>query len=166
MRASIVFVALLGLTAGPAFAQTPALDTPEKKTAYAIGQEIGKSLKNTGMPVDAAILIQSHQRDSDKPSKAARIFRPMSTISTHSAGVKLASVARGESDIYVNTYNGYHDWDICAGHVLVTEAGGKVTDLSGNPVAYGQADFVQPNGLFGTSGRIHAEVVRLWAKGE
>lgn len=60
MRASLVFVALLGLTA-PAFAQAPALDTPEKKTSYAIGQEIGKSLKGTGMPVDAIILAQSLQ---------------------------------------------------------------------------------------------------------
>ena len=61
MRASLVFVALLGLTF-PALAQTaPALDTPEKKTAYAIGQEIGKSLKSTGMPVDADILTQSLQ---------------------------------------------------------------------------------------------------------
>ncbi len=58
MRASFAFVALLGLTV-PAFAQTSTLDTPEKKTAYAIGQEIGRSLKSTGMPVDAATLTQS-----------------------------------------------------------------------------------------------------------
>jgi len=115
--------------------------------------------------VDASILIQSHSRDPGKLTRAARLFNPVGIISTHSAGVKLASVARGESDIYVNTYNGCHDWDICAGHILVTEAGGRVTDLSGEPLVYGQANFVQPNGLFGTSGRIHAEVVRLWATG-
>ena len=58
MRASLAFVALLGLTL-PAFAQAPVLDTPEKKTSYAIGQEIGKSLKSSGMTIDAAILSQS-----------------------------------------------------------------------------------------------------------
>lgn len=58
MRISLAFVALLGLTV-PAFAQVPTLDTPEKKTAYAIGQDIGQNLKNTGMPLDISILTQA-----------------------------------------------------------------------------------------------------------
>ncbi|MBC7446523.1 MAG: FKBP-type peptidyl-prolyl cis-trans isomerase [Hymenobacteraceae bacterium] len=58
MRASLAFVALLGLTI-PAFAQAPTLDTPEKKTSYAIGQQIGSGLKSTGMPVDLTILTQA-----------------------------------------------------------------------------------------------------------
>ena len=33
-------------------------------------------------------------------------------------------VARGEVDLYVNTYPNFSDWDICAGDMLVTEAGG------------------------------------------
>ena len=47
----------------------------------------------------------------------------------YSAGVKMAVVARGEADVYVNTYSNFSDWDICAGHILVTEAGGVVSGL-------------------------------------
>ena len=36
-------------------------------------------------------------------------------------------VARGEADVYPNTYEMFYDWDICAGHVILTEAGGTVT---------------------------------------
>ena len=51
---------------------------------------------------------------------------PARVIETYSAGLKLALVARGEADVYANTYEAFYDWDICAGHVLVTEAGGHV----------------------------------------
>ena len=65
-----LFVALLGLSAGPAFAQTPALDTPDKKAAYAIGQDIGQNLKKTGVTLDVGILTQSLQDAfAGKPSR-------------------------------------------------------------------------------------------------
>ena len=31
-----------------------------------------------------------------------------------------------------------NDWDLAAGHVLVTEAGGRVTTLDGQPIRYGE----------------------------
>ena len=39
----------------------------------------------------------------------------------------------------VNTYEAFHDWDICAGHILVTEAGGRVTGTGGQELQYGLA---------------------------
>ena len=80
-------------------------------------------------------------------------------IETYSGGVKLAIVARGEADVYANTYERFFDWDICAGHVLVTEAGGQVTDLSGGPIEYQAPDFAQTHGLLATNGRMHAEAI-------
>ena len=69
----------------------------------------------------------------------------------------MALVARGEADVYANTYDRFFDWDVCAGHVLVTEAGGQVTDLKGGAVKYQASDFGQSRGLLATNGRIHAE---------
>jgi 3'(2'), 5'-bisphosphate nucleotidase len=57
---------------------------------------------------------------------------------TYSAGVKLAMVARGEVEAYVSTYTGFHSWDVCAGQILVEQAGGSVTDLHGRPILYRQ----------------------------
>ena len=74
---------------------------------------------------------------------------------TYSAGLKLALVARGEVDLYVNTYAAFHDWDICAGHILVTEAGGRVTGLRGEELRYGTEGAWQRHGLLATNGLLH-----------
>lgn len=104
------------------------------------------------------ILTQSLSKPG-QPTKPVQKLNPKGVIETYSGGVKLAIVARGEADLYANTYEAFADWDICAGHVLVTEAGGQVTDLAGNPIEYQGEGFLQKRGLLATNGRIHAEAV-------
>src|SRR5438270_417511 len=77
------------------------------------------------------------RRPANVPSRQAVALQPARVEQTHSAGVKLARVARGEADIYVNHYPNFHDWDICAGHILVVEAGGRATGLKGQAIRYG-----------------------------
>ncbi|MBI1915026.1 MAG: inositol monophosphatase [Planctomycetes bacterium] len=103
----------------------------------------------------SATLIQSHSRSPKEPSWPAKALRPAQVVETYSAGVKLARVARGEADLYVNTYPSFHDWDICAGHVLVEEAGGRVTGLAGEELCYGLPGAIQCRGLLGTNGVLH-----------
>ena len=116
--------------------------------------------------LDQATLTQSHSRDPAVPSRAARALRPARVRETYSAGVKLALVARGEADVYVNTYPAFHDWDVCAGHILVDEAGGAVTTLAGRPLRYGQPGAAQHGGLLATNAALHAAAVERWAAGE
>ena len=71
----------------------------------------------------------------------------------------MAIVARGEGDLYANNYPAFHDWDICAGHILVEEAGGKLTDFSGNPVLYGAPGFKQTKGMLATNGHLHSSAL-------
>lgn len=108
------------------------------------------------------VLVQSWSKPGVE-SKPVAAVRPAKVVETYSGGVKLAMVARGEADVYANTYEAFFDWDICAGHVLVTEAGGRVTDLAGGPIAYSAADFSQRKGLLATNGRLHDEVLKRLA---
>ena len=80
-------------------------------------------------------------------------------VESYSAGIKLALVARGEADIYVNDYDQFHDWDIAAGHVLVSEAGGTVTDFRGQRLRYGLPGAWQSNGLAATNGHLHEDTL-------
>jgi len=105
---------------------------------------------------EAATLVQSRSRPGAAPSPAARALSPRRIDETHSAGVKLARVARGEADVYVNDYTGFSDWDIAAGHVLVTEAGGKVCGVRGEVIRYGGEGNVQRHGLLASSAALHA----------
>lgn len=107
-----------------------------------------------------ASLVQSHSR-SKEPAGPVKALQPARLIEKYSAGVKLALVARGEGELYVNTYPQFHDWDICAGHLLVTEAGGSVTTLKGEAIGYGAPGHKQFGGLLATNGKVHAEAVRL-----
>jgi 3'(2'), 5'-bisphosphate nucleotidase len=112
-----------------------------------------------------AVLVQSHTRKGETPWPVAAI-KPKRTVETYSAGVKLAMVARGEVDLYVNTYADFRDWDICAGDLLVTEAGGTVTDNSGSTIRYGAPGYAQRGGLLASNGRLHvAAVGRLTGRG-
>jgi 3'-phosphoadenosine 5'-phosphosulfate (PAPS) 3'-phosphatase len=102
------------------------------------------------------VLIQSRSRNPRVPTRQAEALRPARVVETHSAGVKLARVARGEADLYVNHYPNFHDWDICAGHALVEEAGGTVTGLRGQEVRYGAPGAWQRHGLLASNGVLHA----------
>jgi 3'(2'), 5'-bisphosphate nucleotidase len=108
------------------------------------------------------VLVQSWSKPG-RESRPVAAVRPARVIETYSGGVKLACIARGEADVYANTYERFFDWDVCAGHVLVTEAGGRVTDLAGEPIAYQAADFSQRRGLLATNGLLHDDVLRRLA---
>lgn len=107
--------------------------------------------------LDGAVLV--HSRPSPgKPPRVYAALRPNSVIETYSAGVKLALVARGEGDLYVSTY--FNDWDVCAGQVLVEEAGGRVSLFDGRPLTYGAGGSRELGGLLASNGRVHDEAVR------
>ena len=108
--------------------------------------------------LSGCVLTQSWSKPG-QPTRPVRALEPKGVIETYSGGVKLAIVARGEADLYANTYDRFFDWDVCAGHILVTEAGGQVTDLKGDPIVYQASDFAQSRGLLATNSRLHAETV-------
>lgn len=106
-----------------------------------------------------AALVQSRPRKPDVPTPPVQAVKPARVVETYSAGIKLALVARGDVDLYVNTYNAFHDWDICAGNVLVEEAGGRVSGLGGEELRYGGPGAWQRQGLLATNGRLHEAAV-------
>jgi 3'(2'), 5'-bisphosphate nucleotidase len=108
----------------------------------------------------AAALTQSHSRKQNQPSPELQVLHPARVVETYSAGIKLALVARGDVDLYLNSYDKCYDWDICAGHLLVLEAGGRVSSLTGEDPVYGTPSFMQKSGgLLATNGALHEAAV-------
>jgi 3'(2'), 5'-bisphosphate nucleotidase len=110
--------------------------------------------------LSAATLTQSHSRPEKGPGMPVQRLEPARVTETYSAGVKLALVARGEADLYVSTYDRMNDWDLAAGHILVEEAGGRVTDLDGAALTFGRQPPVHLRGVVVTNGRLHNDVLR------
>jgi 3'(2'), 5'-bisphosphate nucleotidase len=103
-------------------------------------------------------LVVSHLKKG-APSPMLDAIRPIALSETYSAGVKLAMVARGESDLYIiDPKNPYFDWDVCAGDILVTEAGGRVTRINGASLTY-PTNARHQSGLLATNGQIHDKAV-------
>jgi myo-inositol-1(or 4)-monophosphatase len=63
-----------------------------------------------------------------------------------SVAYKLAVVAAGVADVNVSV-QAKNEWDVCAGDLLVREAGGRMVDLSGQVRPYNQADPLIRGGL-------------------
>lgn len=103
-----------------------------------------------------ATLTQSRSKDPAKRSPLVEKLNPARIVESYSAGIKLALVARGEADVYLNDYDAFHDWDIAAGHLLVSEAGGQVTGIKGQTLVYGLPEAWQRYGLLATNGPLHA----------
>ncbi|MHC8380477.1 3'(2'),5'-bisphosphate nucleotidase CysQ [Pseudomonas sp. LB3P14] len=59
------------------------------------------------------------------------------------SSLKLCLVANGSADLYPRLGRTM-EWDIAAGHAVLTAAGGRVHTLEGDDLAYGKADFANP----------------------
>ena len=57
---------------------------------------------------------------------------------------KFCVIATGEFDLYIAEPRA-SEWDIAAGHAILQNAGGLVTDFDGNEILYGKKDFKNPS---------------------
>jgi len=70
-----------------------------------------------------------------------------------SAGLETAWVAAGRGEAYCTTR--IEPWDVAPGALLVSEAGGQVTDFTGKDWKPERGDFVFSNG------KVHADILKL-----
>ncbi len=62
------------------------------------------------------------------------------------ASTKAVEIARGTADISIRYTDSTKEWDICASDLVVTEAGGIVVDVNGNPFVYNREDVYNRDG--------------------
>jgi len=81
-----------------------------------------------------ATMSRSH---GDAATEAFIDARPGAIRERLGSAVKLAKVAEGTADIYPRLAP-TSEWDIAAGHAIVTAAGGKVTNAAGGDLRFGR----------------------------
>jgi myo-inositol-1(or 4)-monophosphatase len=79
-------------------------------------------------------------------------------LPTGSTAYKLAKVADGSADIFLSRGH-KSEWDVCAGDLIVREAGGTVTDLDGAKLQYNRPE-PHINGVLAARAALHAEIIR------
>jgi myo-inositol-1(or 4)-monophosphatase len=84
-------------------------------------------------------------------------FADVAVVPLGSTAYKLARVAAGEADVFLSR-GPKSEWDVCAGALLVEEAGGRATDLAGRPLRYNRPD-PEVDGIVATSGAGHGALI-------
>lgn len=111
---------------------------------------LSDALLATGFPPDVATVKENNlDHFANFMKRAQAVRRP------GSAALDLCYVAAGRFDGFWELC--LNPWDVAAGVLMVTEAGGRVTDLQGRPLQLSTPRIVASNGL------IHEEMLRLLA---
>ena len=103
-------------------------------------RELGESLLATGFPYDIRTSPGNNLAEFSRFALRARGIRRAGA-----AALDLAYVAAGRFDGYWESK--LAPWDVAAGSLLVTEAGGTLTGYAGEPVAIRTGRLVASNGL-------------------
>ena len=77
-----------------------------------------------------------------------------------SVAYKLALVAAGQADLNISVQP-KSEWDVCAGDLLVREAGGRMLDLQGQVRRYNQENILIEAGLVAGNAQLIAKMLEL-----
>lgn len=114
--------------------------------------------------VSAIRLVASRSHRSPVIDEVKSALGIADELNIGSVGLKLALIALGERDLYVNPFPRCKAWDTCAPEALLAAAGGVLTDTLGGAVRYDEVDLSRPRGLVASNGRVHdAALTRLAA---
>jgi 3'(2'), 5'-bisphosphate nucleotidase len=79
-----------------------------------------------------------------------------------SVGLKIAQLSQGTCDLYLAS-RVCKEWDLCAPHAVLLEAGGLLTDLRGNVPIYNQPRLTECQGLLASNGQAHEQILEACA---
>lgn len=121
-----------------------------KRLRVSAVSKLSDALLATGFPPDVATAKENNlDHFADFMKRAQAVRRP------GSAALDLCYVAAGRFDGFWELR--LNPWDVAAGALMVTEAGGRVTDLQGRSLRLSTPRIVASNGL------IHDEMLRVLA---
>jgi len=114
-------------------------------------EKLGSALVMTGFPYTVREKIRAAMSQFE-----AFILESQAVRRGGSAALDLCYVAIGRCDGFWEL--DLHPWDTAAGQVILEEAGGRLTDFSGNPFSPYMKQIIA------TNGKIHGEMISVLAK--
>ena len=110
------------------------------------GLKIKHNLSKNDNLRNMALITSKNHRNQTLENLIQKI-NPNKTIRMGSVGCKIASIIRGESDLYISLslpgQSSPKDWDFAAPEALIKAAGGAITNLDNQELSYGKLNFEQ-----------------------
>ena len=109
--------------------------------------------------VSAMRLAASRSHRSSRMNKVVQRFGFREEVQRGSVGIKIGLLIEQQCDVYIHLSPRTKQWDTCAPQLILTEAGGRMTDLFGDPLNYNVPDVQNHNGLVATNGVSHDQII-------
>lgn len=129
--------------------------------------ETGKSLQAERLRVSDETnlsrvrLAESRSHRGPRMDAVVRALGVSGESKSHSVGIKVGLLVERQCDLYMHLTPKTKQWDTCAPEAVLTEAGGRMTDLWGAPLKYNTPDVLNRNGIVASNNATHEEVIKL-----
>lgn len=80
------------------------------------------------------------------------------------SSLKVGKISSGEAEAYITTTNKMKEWDSAASYCIISEAGGRMTDMHGNDISYNNKIVNHQNGILVTNGLVHEKIINEFKK--
>ncbi|HXU02490.1 MAG TPA: 3'(2'),5'-bisphosphate nucleotidase CysQ [Polyangia bacterium] len=104
-------------------------------------------------------LVASKSHRSSRIDAVKRALQITDEMNVGSIGLKIGLVSEALRDLYVYTGGRTKIWDTCGPEAVLAAAGGRMTDVDGNPLVYDQPDLYNRRGLVASNGPLHDFVI-------
>ncbi len=105
------------------------------------------------------VLASSRSHRSARMDRVVEAFGFRHETRRGSVGVKIGLIAERHADLYLHLSPSTKQWDTCAPEIVLTEAGGRLTDLFGGRLLYNAPRIDNRNGVVATNGVAHNLVI-------
>ncbi|PSB37808.1 3'(2'),5'-bisphosphate nucleotidase CysQ [Aphanothece cf. minutissima CCALA 015] len=108
------------------------------------------------------VLVASRNHRDDRLEQLLAELRPARSTAIGSVGGKVATILRGEADLYISLSgrSAPKDWDMAAPEAVLVAAGGAFSHADGRPLTYNSGDVHQAGCLIASHGPAHADLCR------
>jgi len=113
--------------------------------------------------VSAMRLAASRSHRSPRMNQLVSHFGFKEEVQRGSVGIKIGLIIEQQCDVYIHLSSRTKQWDTCAPEVILTEAGGRLSDLFGYPLNYNVPDVQNRNGLVASNGVSHEQIIETLA---
>ena len=137
----------IGIVGNGAWCENP--DGFKKQISFSKRQDISE-----------LVLVSSKNHQEAKLLNLLSSFCFAETKKIGSVGCKVASILRGESDVYISLSGktSPKDWDMAAPHALLEAAGGVFSHADGENLIYQTTNNYQSGCLIASHGKLHQEI--------
>lgn len=104
-------------------------------------------------------LAASRSHRSPRMDKVVKAFNVREEVRRGSVGIKVGLICEQQCDLYVHLSPRTKQWDTCAPEIILHEAGGRLTDLFGQPLRYNSLEVQNLNGIVASNGRAHQKII-------